>query len=184
MADTVPGLLTEQGERYGNKIFAIFPESDAALTYRALAAGTAEAASFLLAPGVQPGDRVAILLPRGPEYLFALFGSMAIGAVALPINLQLKPPELRYIFQHAQPRAAFADPHWLPALEEAGIDGVVPAIISMPPQGHWGRASDGAGPLPPAATPVPEDAALLVYTSGTTGHPKGVLLSHKNLLVD
>ena len=138
--------------------------------------------------GVAPGDRVALLLGNRPEFVISLLGILRAGAVAMPLNRFLKAPELAAILRDGMPRLLLSEPEFadrLPALkrelgpefEIACFDGAVPDTARPLPRLDQGPA---AASLPPPGRP--EDLALLVYTSGTTGHPKGVMLPHRSVV--
>ncbi|HMG42602.1 MAG TPA: AMP-binding protein [Acidimicrobiales bacterium] len=147
------------------------------LTAAALDERSAVAAARLSAAGVGPGDRVVLSAGASFDHVVAYVGVLRLGAVALPLNGAYREPEVAHVVGDAQVAAAVTD------VEERGrwITAAVPGAVVTPP--------DLSG-LPPAsgATPGTLDAAtggdpaLLAYTSGTTGAPKGALLSHANLL--
>jgi len=120
-----------------------------------LARRVARVAGGLRARGLVPGDRVAFFMPNAPEYLLGLYGAWWAGMVVVPINAKLHPRELAYILEHSGAREVFDDPAQVLALERSG---------EVPMQA---LASDAL--------------AWLFYTSGTTGRPKGAMLSHRNL---
>jgi long-chain acyl-CoA synthetase len=103
----------------------------------------------------EPGDRVAIAMPNAPEYLEALYGIWWAGLVAVPVNAKLHAREIAYIVENSESRL----------------------LIDTPGQVRGLAAGDGIA----IATSRPEDLAWLFYTSGTTGRPKGAMLSHRNL---
>jgi long-chain acyl-CoA synthetase len=94
---TVRKLLESQARRYGDKEFLFFPEKDQTFTYRHYDEMTSRTANLLLSLGVKKGDKVAIMLPNIPEFLYFYWGCMKIGVVAGPINTLLKGPEVQYI---------------------------------------------------------------------------------------
>jgi fatty-acyl-CoA synthase len=119
--------------------------------------------------GVQRGDRVAVLAANHPTYLALLYACARLGAILLPLNWRLAAPELRYILDHAEPRIAFVEPAFAEVLHEAAPN--LPATPIDIPDGE--ADTEGPGTL--------EDPLLLVYTSGTTGRPKGALLRQEAL---
>ena len=131
--------------------------------------------------GVAPGDRVALFMSNCTQYLEAFYAILWAGAAAVPINAKLHPREAAYIIDHAQARLVFTDASHGAALAEACCD--LPAgLVHLAVDGDAFRAAcAGDGP----ALPYPREAndlAWLFYTSGTTGKPKGVMLTHGNLI--
>ena len=126
---------------------------------------------------VQPGDRVAIWLRNRPEFVAALFGILAAGGVAVPINNFLKPNEVAYMLEDAGVKVVITEDSSPEALS---------ALQSLLPQIRLLRVEDiPADPATVAFQPAnrtQSDLAVLIYTSGTTGKPKGAMLTHGNLL--
>ncbi len=147
-----------------------------------------------LAPLAARGARVAILAANRTEYLECYFGVPAAGMVLNPLNWRLAPRELAYILADAEPELVIVEPEWLATIQALRAD--APYIRHVIVLGGAGEVADaGAGALldydrllagaDPAALPAPgheDDPVWLLYTSGTTGRPKGALLSHRNLL--
>ena len=123
--------------------------------------------------GLAPGSRVAMAMENSPEFLPVLFGIWRAGLVAVPINAKLHPREFSWIFGNSQARLVIATPAIAGTLETA-----LP-IISTADVDFAALVS--AEPAAPVAT-APDDPAWIFYTSGTTGRPKGAVLSHANLL--
>ncbi|MGW4201491.1 AMP-binding protein [Streptomyces sp. NPDC004726] len=127
--------------------------------------------------GVRPDSRVLLVAPTGPEFVFAYLGILAHGAVAVTVNPQCTSAELQYFLRDAGCELAVAGRETPDALREAAAATGV---------GFWTLAEGGDGPRPRVLAgpvhPVHEaDAAVLLYTSGTTGRPKGAVLTHANL---
>src|SRR5262249_51977857 len=127
---------------------------------------TNRAAHALGALGVEKGDRVTLALGNSVDYLVAAFGILRAGGVLNPVNPALGAGELGYILSHAEPRVVIADAPGLPA------------SCPVVPRAVCGERVAGS---PDTAVPVrlgPGDSSTLLYTSGTTGNPKGVLFRH------
>lgn len=130
--------------------------------------------------GLAPGDRVALAMRNVPQYLELLFGIWWAGLAAVPMNAKLHAREFRYMLEHSGARLCFASPEQAAAIagESAGLDSL--AELVEVPGAAWGRLFE-AEPLAPSEAAA-EELAWLFYTSGTTGRPKGAMLSHANLL--
>ncbi len=142
-------------------------------------------AAFLGSRMAAPGERAGILLPNVPEFVVAYFGAIAAGAVAVPINTRLSPTEVGYILSDSGATALVTTREQrdrLAALPEAGsvatwilVDGAPAGTVA------FGDATRPE-PRPSPAPAEPDDVACLLYTSGTTGFPKGAMISHRNTL--
>ncbi len=152
---------------------ALYEGSRLVRDYGALAERAARLAAALQAAGLQAGDRVALFMHNHPAYLEILYGAWWAGLAVVPINAKLHLREAQWILDHAQARWAFVTADVGAGLQaaERTVDvtgGSYDALFSQPPAALADRA--------------PDDLAWLFYTSGTTGKPKGVMLSHRNLM--
>jgi acetyl-CoA synthetase len=151
------------------------------VTYRELAERSSRFAQLLRSIGVAAGDRVLIRLPNSIDYATAFFGSLKRGAIAVPTSTLLTAEEVRYVLQDSQAVAMVIDEAGLaelgPQLNGAGMlrEVIVAGVLLE-------RALAAAGPTTPPERTRPDDPAYLVYTSGTSGYPKGVLHGHRSLL--
>jgi long-chain acyl-CoA synthetase len=155
------------------------------LTYRALSELAENAAGRLAGRGVKAGDRVALLLGNCPEFVIFLLACIRLGAIAVPLGTRQREAELRYLLSdcgavslvlEAELGDNLPPPDTTPALRlRIAVDGAVPGCEP---------AADFLGPAP--APPVPavreEDTAVILYTSGTTGRPKGAMLTHLGII--
>jgi acyl-coenzyme A synthetase/AMP-(fatty) acid ligase len=122
----------------------------------------------LLARGLQRGDRVVVRVPHSPDYAFAFFGAAVAGLVPVPASPQLTEEEARFVVEDAEAAAMVV----APALRLPGFAGVEVLQEGL-------ERLDGPGPLPETRG---EEPAYLIYTSGTTARPKGVLHAHRTVL--
>ena len=151
------------------------------LDYRGLHAAALEFARRLLARGVAPGDRVALILPNCVEAVVAWYGCWRAGAVVVPLNAQARERDFLPWLRHSGARLLVQQDGHDDASRAAAAAGVevLPAQHCLPDDGAVQRgASTGAADMP---LPDPGSLAAILYTSGTTGAPKGVALSHRNL---
>jgi long-chain acyl-CoA synthetase len=148
--------------------------------YGTLAARVAGLAGALAAAGLVPGDRVALVSRNCADYIETMFGCWYAGLCAVPVNSKLHPNELAYVLENCGARWMFVDEAWRSALSERG--GQAPALERIIGFGtaECARLSSGEPRSEPAAV-ASADPAWLFYTSGTTGRPKGAVLSHGNL---
>ena len=147
-------------------------------------------AQVLVDLGIRPGDRVATLGWNHGPHLEAYFGIPLMGAVLHTLNLRLHPDELAYIVNHAEDRAVLVDENLLPLWEQVKPKVKVPTVIVV---GATKPVADGyldyesliAKTKPAAELPDPDEkaAAAMCYTTGTTGNPKGVMYSHRALVL-
>ena len=161
------------------------------LSYTALGARVDALAALLQSRGVHQGDRIAALLPNSLQYLESYFAAAGLGAVIVPLNTRLHPDELSFIIGDSESGVLVVDPGFA-ELAEAVVArgaGFRTVISAGDPFALAGAAQVlGYPSLPagndfiPAATP-PDALAHLYYTSGTTGRPKGVMLTHRNVWV-
>ena len=189
MIQTLNDLLDDTAARKGRKTALVFPGG--AMTFSDLRAGVLRAASGFGARGIGKGDRVAVLLRNSPEFIIAYFGLSRLGAAAVPINFMVqKADELAYMLADCSAKGAVTQEEFLRGLLEArkklpGLKSVWACDTEDPSQGvedfHKFLAGAPAG-APPDASVSGDDVAAILYTSGTTGSSKGVMLTHSNFV--
>lgn len=155
---------------------ALFAGHHMVADYRGFADGAARVAGWLAAQGIGPGDRVGIFMKNCPDYLIAFYGIWYAGAVAVPVNAKLHGREARFILEHSGASLCFTSPGLTEALAEAGAPGRRVDITGA----HYAAACSH-DPVAEPASRAPDDLAWLFYTSGTTGRPKGVQITHRML---
>ncbi|MGV9277236.1 long-chain-fatty-acid--CoA ligase [Streptomyces griseosporeus] len=149
------------------------------LTYAELDRLSARAAALLRAEGLRDGDRVALMLPNVPEFVVLYYGILRAGGIVVPLNPLLKSRETEY---HLRDCGAALLLEWHAAPGE-GTEGATAAgvrRIAVEPEAFAALLA-GHEPLPGTAEVAPDDIAVLLYTSGTTGRPKGAALTHAGL---
>jgi long-chain acyl-CoA synthetase len=151
--------------------------SDRRLTYGQLDASADKAAGAFHEMGVCAGDVVAVSLPNTAEVVVTFHAVARLGAIWLGINRNLAPAEKQFILADAKAAIILAD-----ETTAEPLDGNCPARVIVA-GGDWEKACLAADQAYPRATPEPDDLAGIAYTSGTTGRPKGVMQSHRNLLL-
>jgi len=157
-------------------------------TWAQLSRRSLQIAAGLAARGVGEGDRVALLTLNHPWFVETVFGANSLGAMAVPLNFRLAPPELDYILGDSTPSAIFVDAPLVPLLAATPNAANIAAVVVIGEaelQGDQVAYEDFVAAQEPIELPdvSEESTALLMYTSGTTGSPKGVMLSHRNMQV-
>jgi long-chain acyl-CoA synthetase len=184
----VSTLLAEQAARRPDATALVFHGK--VITYAGLDDAAGRAAAAFTKAGVEPGDRVALVVGNVPEFVSALFGAWRAGAVAVPLNVMLTAEELRYILADAGTKAIVTQMQHLPNILEIRdrLDELETVFVVAGPPVPSGTMSFEAAmgaeqPVAEAADP-PDGLALIQYTSGTTADPKGAMLGHDNLLAN
>lgn len=153
------------------------------LTYRDIDALSARLAHRIIGLGVQAGDRVAVQAGKSAEALLLYLACLRAGAVYLPLNTGYTRAELDYFIQDAEPRLFVTAPDAEPGLRDLAA-GAGAVLVTLGDDGRGGSLLDGVAELPGHFDTVARqagDLAAILYTSGTTGRPKGAMLSHGNL---
>jgi acyl-CoA synthetase (AMP-forming)/AMP-acid ligase II len=153
-------------------------------TYAELYEESSRVAQGLLAEGVCPGDRVAFLDRNVPEYFSLLFGAAMVNGVTLAVNWRLAAPEMEYIINHAQARLLLIGEEFLGHLSKMKLE-TVQRVLVIGEGGEFTRYEDwftSRDAIDPQLGCSDDDTCYQLYTSGTTGLPKGVELTHRNLM--
>ena len=182
---TLSELLGKAVDRNPDKVFLEISGQE--FTYRQFQRLSTAAADMFRAMGLDRGDRVCLFLPNRPEFLLCWFGLSAMGAICVPINMAYKRDEAAYILNNSGARMLVAHDSLLPVAEQAaalatGLERKLVVGSSSPPGDGWLDFSDRlaqGGTASDLHAVSPDDISMLVYTSGTTGNPKGVMVTHK-----
>ncbi|MFF8034761.1 MULTISPECIES: long-chain fatty acid--CoA ligase [unclassified Streptomyces] len=183
MAMSVAGVLADTAAQRPDHS-AVIHESEH-FTYGWLWEQARRHASVLRANGVRPGDRVAVLLADTPQFPVVYFGVLAAGAVAVPLNVMSTASEIDHVLTDADARFLVCAASLLAQAREAAEPlGTVLLTVGPGPEGtvDLEEAAQDMAPIDDCAVREPDDVAVVFYTSGTTGDPKGVMLTHRNIL--
>ena len=150
------------------------------ITYSQLHGMAAKIAGGLRANGIQPGDRVAIILPNVPAFPVVYWGILLAGGIVVPMNPLLKAGEIDYFFTDSGAKIAFVWPDFV-AEATKGAENSGTRIIECGPMGPVEGSLEGGDPIAEPHERADDDTAIILYTSGTTGRPKGAELTHQNL---
>ncbi len=166
----VGGLLTRAAATWPEHPAVVETGTGRSLTYREVDAAAQGQARRLADAGVGPGDRVGLRLPTSVDFVVAFFGALRAGAVVVPLSPQVPGPELEKLLAHSGAKVVV----------QRDAEGDLPDGVSgLTPGGD----PDGGGDFPDTGR-AGEDIAVVSYTSGTTGPPRGVMLSHRALLAN
>jgi long-chain acyl-CoA synthetase len=164
------GLLTRAAEQHGDRIALKLDDQE--LNYAFLNEGASRIAGLLKARGIEPGDRVGIMLPNVPYFPVVYYGILRAGGVVVPMNVLLKRREVDFYLGDSGAKLLFV---WHGFAAEAPDD-----AIGVTP-GEFEQLVIAADSAPEDAERAGDDTAVILYTSGTTGTPKGAQLTHDNL---
>jgi long-chain acyl-CoA synthetase len=151
------------------------------LTYAQLVRGARDVGARLLGAGLEAGDRVALVSENRPEWAAAYLGIVGAGGAAVPLDIQLPEAEVGNVLSHAECRFAVASGKQAPRL--LGLPGAAPRLRQILDLDALGSHGSAGAPLASSSS-TPDALASILYTSGTTGVPKGVMLSHANFLAN
>ena len=188
---TVLDLVEQQAAARPDSTYALATERRAGLTYAVLHTACRDIAAALDARGIAPGETVSVLLPNGLATLTLLLGVMAAGRRVNPVNLLAQPEQMQHVLAHADARLVVTSAEWAERVAAllGRIERPMACVVLDPDAAPQSVASvlsstAAADPMPAAPRPAEGDTALLMYTSGTTGLPKGVALTQAALVAN
>ncbi len=170
-------ILTASAARDGSH--AALRLDDAQLSYTQLEGATAHIAGLLEARGVSRGDRVGIMIPNVPYFAVCYYGVLRAGAVVVPMNVLLKRREVAFYLKDSGAKLLFAWHGFAEDAQSGAADASTDCMLVTP--GEFEHAVGAASPITAVADTEDTDTAVILYTSGTTGTPKGAELTHANL---
>jgi long-chain acyl-CoA synthetase len=152
---------------------------DVVISYGGLDELTSQFAGLLQARGIEASDRVGIMLPNVPQFAVAFYAALRAGAIVVPMNVLLKRREVSFYLSDSEASLLIAWHGFADAAQTGAADAGVDCLIVTP--GEFERELAEAEPIAEVAPAAGDDTAVILYTSGTTGTPKGAELTHSNL---
>jgi long-chain acyl-CoA synthetase len=171
-------LLTQTAQQHGDR--TAIKLDDLEVTYAQLDEASARLAALLKAKGVEPGDRVGVMLPNVPYFPVVYYGALRAGAVVVPMNVLLKGREASFYLEDPGVKVLFAW-HEFEDAARTGAEHAGSELVLVEP-GEFESLLAEHEPDTAVADRSADDTAVILYTSGTTGKPKGAELTHANLL--
>lgn len=177
---TVRALIDAQAAKRPEAIYAVATESGACMRYLELRASCRRFAALLGAHGAAPGDTVSVVMPNGLATLRVLLGALWGGRCVNPVNLLAQAEQMRYVIEHSDCKVVVVAPEWHERIRAVigAIERPIAIVVVDPDAAELPGAHGVMDDVPP---PAADALALLMYTSGTTGRPKGVMLTQANL---
>ena len=186
MSLTIASILAESAVRHADRTAVVL--GDLRLTYAQLWGHAKQYAAVLREKGVGPGDKVAILLPNTPHFPLTYFGALALGAVAVPVHALLKSEEIQYVLEDSGAKVLVCA---APLLGEGAKGAELAGIPVLAVMDGGDATIERIDTAALSATPIdaivqrePDDTAVILYTSGTTGTPKGAEITHFNVTMN
>jgi len=177
MSTNLAGIVTETAERIPDAV--AYKLDDTEITWQAVDEGSARVAGLLKEKGLEPGDRVGVMLPNVPYFPIAYYGVLRAGGAVVPMNVLLKGREVKFYLEDPEAKWVFAWHDFAEAAEKGAEDGDTEVILVQP--GEFEKLLGDAEPVRDLADRDGDDTAVFLYTSGTTGQPKGAELTHDNM---
>ena len=186
MSLSLASILAESARKYGDRTAVVL--GDLRIPYKQLWGGARQYAAVLRDRGIGPGDRVGILLPNTPHFPLTYYGVLALGAIAVPVHALLRAEEIAYVLEDSGAKVLVCA---APLLGEGAKGAELAGVPVLGVMDGGDSTIERIDLLAQDATPIdglelraPDDTAVILYTSGTTGKPKGAMLSHHNVLMN
>jgi long-chain acyl-CoA synthetase len=177
MSENLAEILSDTAERHGDG--TAFKLDDIKLTYHMLDCAASRIANLLEDKGLEPGDRVGLMLPNVPYFPSIYYGILRAGAVVVPMNVLLKGREVSFYLGDSGAKLLFAWGDFAEAAEEGSREAGAETVLVRP--GEFEKLVGSYSDQYDTVDRAGDDTAVILYTSGTTGKPKGAELTHSNL---
>lgn len=181
MLRTIREYVDFQAEERPDAVYLIAPEPNLSMTFGGLQKASRKLANYLVERGIRPGDKVALLMHNGYQTCRLFIGAMYGGFCITPLNLLAQASQLEYVLNHSDATIVFVTPDQLERLNAAlvNVTREIQVIVCDVDAEEFIAAPDRMAEMPPVSE---EDDALMMYTSGTTGKPKGVVLANRSVV--
>jgi long-chain acyl-CoA synthetase len=177
MSDNLASLLVDSAEKNGDRLAVKLDDTE--VNYSLLDEGAKRVAGLLREKGVEEGDRVGIMLPNVPYFPTVYYGVLRAGGVVVPMNVLLKGREVEFYLEDPEAKVLFAWHDFAEAAEKGAESAGTDVVLVKP--GEFEELVGDQDPLEEMSERDAEDTAVILYTSGTTGKPKGAELTHSNM---
>ncbi len=186
---TLVGMIEKSGKRYAY-LPALSMVGGERFTYGDIEKRSAHMAAALASQGIEKGDKVALLAENSPHWGIAYFGILRAGAIVVPILTDFTAEQIKNIIIHAEAKAVICSDRMYQKIRALELAAILLDTVNARPRNQSSAGAPTTEPRHPnlpelkIPRPDPDDLAMIVYTSGTTGLSKGVMLSHRNILSD
>ena len=177
--NTISGLFLSTVKKHPDRTAVV--EGHRKFIYRDLDLIVRDLSSFLTSQGIEKGDRVAIFLPNSVEFAASFFSIASLGAISVPINTAYKEEEVKFYISHSSAKLVLTEDKLRPLAENAAPDTGAQVVVIKGDKTDW-LYPEGNNAGPAEALIKPEDEAIYLYSTGSTGKPKRVSRTHFNLI--
>jgi long-chain acyl-CoA synthetase len=183
---TIRDCIEANAKARPDDVYARAAEGDADITYRELESACRSIRSWLRVQGIEGGDTVSVVMPNGLQTLQVLLAAMSAGCCVNPVNLLSQPDQMRYVLDHSDCKLVCVAPEWEAPVKEIlrDLTRTVAIVVLDPESTSLPHQFSDAPEANADARPSADAVALLMYTSGTTGVPKGVMLTQGMLMAN
>ena len=174
----LPNIVAQYGKTQPEKMYTSFEGRQ--WTYGEMRNKAERVAAYFQQQGYKAGDVIALLSGNSDTFVAAYFGVQLGGFILMPVNTKLTAREIGYIFEHSEAKSLIVDEAFRKTAEDTG--GSFQEVLEIGGSGQFDAILEDRSLVPGPVDLKPDDTAVIMYTSGTTGKPKGVMLTHRNIL--